>query len=74
MLFSFSKAVFATIAFGIAAVSAIPAPVTNQEVAKRGGDDVLALLASVQADIDVDIGKLSMLAVKFILLGFVQFI
>lgn len=60
MLFSFTKAVFATLAFGAAAVSAIPTPVPANAVAMRGGEDVLTLLADVKADIDVDLGKLSM--------------
>ncbi|EIM79683.1 uncharacterized protein STEHIDRAFT_163507 [Stereum hirsutum FP-91666 SS1] len=61
MLFSFTKVVFATLAFGVAAVSAIPTPAPANAVAKHGGEDVLALLASVKADVDVDIGKLNAL-------------
>lgn len=60
MLFSFTKAIFATLAFGVAAVSAIPTPAPANAVAKRSGDDVLALLADVKANIDLDLGKLSM--------------
>lgn len=61
MLFSFTKAIFATLALGVAAVSAAPTPAPANAVAKRASDDVLAVLADVQADLNVDLGKLSML-------------